>query len=200
MTALEKVPSIYIRWSLHKVSSDGNTTDYQESYCERVFAYELYHQIRLIMEPELGKIIDRYNHLLLNGEQVKSDCFFKHLFEGLSKLCEKYKDDGNNRIIPDLVLHKDLGSIDEGNQLYLVEIKMGQNQNALDDLVKLTFLKESNLGFHFYIFIYVGKTLDTLKEEIMKTNKKRLAKEIVCMCIADNQATCTTLGELLSSF
>jgi hypothetical protein len=201
MNALENVRNEYRRWTLYKVPSVNiESEDYQDSYCERVFAYELYHQIRLVIEPEPGKILERYQNVLLNGEQVKSDSFFKKLFEGLSKLDKRFKEEGNNRIIPDLVLHKDIGSIDKDSQIYLAEIKMGGNDKALDDLEKLTLLKRSNLSFHFYVFIYVDMSVENLLTKLMDHKKVEYAKDIVCICIKDGEAKCTTLGELLAKY
>lgn len=195
-SALEEVSPEYKKWILYNTDASGEVKETQESYCERVFAYELYHQLRLIMEPCRGHVEERYRELILNGEQVKLDNFYKHLFEGLSKLSEKFKKEGENKIIPDLVLHKNIGTIDKDGQIYLVEIKMGENTNALDDLDKLTLLNKSELNFHFYIFVYVDKSIDELKEKILHKGIDVFSKNIVCICLESNNAICTTLGEL----
>ena len=195
-SALEEVSPEYKKWILYNTDASGEVKETQESYCERVFAYELYHQLRLIMEPCRGHVEERYRELILNGEQVKLDNFYKHLFEGLSKLSEKFKKEGENKIIPDLVLHKNIGTIDKDGQIYLVEIKMGENTNALDDLEKLTLLTKSELYFHFYIFVYVDKSIDELKEMILHKGVDVFSKNIVCICLESNNAICTTLGEL----
>ena len=195
-SALEEVSPEYKKWILYNTDASGEVKETQESYCERVFAYELYHQLRLIMEPCRGHVEERYRELILNGEQVKLDNFYKHLFEGLSKLSEKFKKEGENKIIPDLVLHKNIGTIDKDGQIYLVEIKMGENTNELDDLEKLTLLTKSELYFHFYIFVYVDKSIDELKEMILHKGVDVFSKNIVCICLESNNAICTTLGEL----
>ena len=195
-SALEEVSPEYKKWILYNTDASGEVKETQESYCERVFAYELYHQLRLIMEPCRGHVEERYRELILNGEQVKLDNLYKHLFEGLSKLSEKFKKEGENKIIPDLVLHKNIGTIDKDGQIYLVEIKMGENTNALDDLEKLTLLTKSELYFHFYIFVYVDKSIDELKEMILHKGVDVFSKNIVCICLESNNAICTTLGEL----
>lgn len=194
--ALEEVSPEYKKWILYNTDASGEVKETQESYCERVFAYELYHQLRLIMEPCRSHVEERYRELILNGEQVKLDNFYTHLFEGLSKLSEKFKKEGENKIIPDLVLHKNIGTIDKDGQIYLVEIKMGENTNALDDLEKLTLLTKSELNFHFYIFVYVDKSIDELKEMILHKGVDVFSKNIVCICLEGNNAICTTLGEL----
>ena len=195
-SALEEVSPEYKKWILYNTDASGEVKETQESYCERVFAYELYHQLRLIMEPCRGHVEERYRELILNGEQVKLDNFYKHLFEGLSKLSEKFKKEGENKIIPDLVLHKNIGTIDKDGQIYLVEIKMGENTNALDDLEKLTLLTKSELYFHFYIFVYVDKSIDELKEMILHKGVDVFSKNIVCICLESNNSICITLGEL----
>ena len=195
-SALEEVSPEYKKWILYNTDASGEVKETQESYCERVFAYELYHQLRLIMEPCRGHVEERYRELILNGEQVKLDNFYKHLFEGLSKLSEKFKKEGENKIIPDIVLHENIGTIDKDGQIYLVEIKMGENTNALDDLEKLTLLTKSELYFHFYIFVYVDKSIDELKEMILHKGVDVFSKNIVCICLESNNAICTTLGEL----
>ena len=94
------------------------------------------------------------------------------------------------------MLHKNIGTIDKDGQIYLVEIKMGENTNALDDLEKLTLLTKSELNFHFYIFVYVDKSIDELKEMILHKGVDVFSKNIVCICLEGNNAICTTLGEL----
>ena len=94
------------------------------------------------------------------------------------------------------MLHKNIGTIDKDGQIYLVEIKMGENTNALDDLEKLTLLTKSELYFHFYIFVYVDKSIDELKEMILHKGVDVFSKNIVCICLESNNAICTTLGEL----
>ena len=196
-SALEKVTPQYRKWVLYDTEPSSDTIETRESYCERVFAYELYHQLRLIMEPCPGYVLERYKNLLLNGEQVKNDNFYKNLFGKLSEITDKFKKGGNNKIVPDLVLHNKIGTIEENGQIYLVEIKMGENNNALDDLEKLTLLGKSELNSHFYIFVYVDKTINDLKKKILHKGFEAFSPDIVCICLEDNNATCTTLGDLI---
>ena len=194
--ALEKVDSQYFRWYLHKASSEVDYADeILRQNCERVFAYELYHQIRKIMEEKPTP--KRYENIFLNGEAIKDDKFFTDLYEGLSKTCKDFNDDKNNKRIPDLVLHKDLGGIEKEGQIYLAEIKMQENNDALKDLFKLTCFERSNLNFDFYIFIYVGKDSNEFKDDLKKIDTSILSKDLVCICTKHQQSTCNTLGELL---
>lgn len=180
--AIQKVDTDYYYWKLY---NEGET---KEAYCERVFAYELYHQLRCIMSPcNTAENIGRYQGLTLNGETIKDNSFFNNLFSNLYQ----------QRFIPDLVLHKDLGKTDEEGQIYLAEIKMSENKEALDDLLKLTNLSKSNLKFSCYIFIYAGLNIEEFKEKLSKVKTNNLAKDIVCICVKQKEACALTLGEIL---
>ncbi len=193
---LKNVKSIYFNWYMHKPATDRTISEeIEKKHEEKVFAYELYHQIRKIMEE--NPVPDRYKNVYLNGEAIKDDKFFTDLYEGLSIFYKSFKDDKNNKRIPDLVLHKDQGSINKEGQIYLAEIKMGDNKKALDDLEKLTALKNGKLAFEFYIFIYVGKDVNEFKEELKQIDTSNYSKDIVCICTKYQQSTCNTLGELL---
>ena len=106
-SALEEVSPEYKKWILYNTDASGEVKETQESYCERVFAYELYHQIRRIMDVK--PTLPRYKDVYLNGETVKDNKFFKDIYEGLAKLSPKFSEDKDNKRIPDLVLHKNLG-------------------------------------------------------------------------------------------
>ena len=198
MCAIEKVESIYYKWYLHKISTNvKQSEEIRICHCESVFAYELYHQIRKIMESDPP--LQRYEGVYLNGEAIKDDRFFTDLYEGLSKISTEFSDSENNKRVPDLVLHKDLGSTEKEGQIYLAEIKLGENKDALKDLTKLTLLQKSKLNFDFYIFIYVGKTIEELKSEIDNIDTSLLSKDIVCICTKFQEAKCMTLGEIIES-
>ena len=195
--AINKVDRKYYNWYNHKlVNSEYPSEQFQKAYCERVFAYELYHQIRRIMD--VSPALPRYKDVYLNGETVKDNKFFKDIYEGLAKLSPKFSEDKDNKRIPDLVLHKDLGSTEKEGQIYLAEIKMADNKDALDDLEKLSLLIESKLNFSFYIFIYAGKDIDEFKADLLKINVSSLSKKIVCICSKYGESKCMTLGEILA--
>ena len=86
-------------------------------------------------------------------EAIKDDKFFTNLYEGLSKVYKDINRDKSNKRVPDLVLHKDQGSNKAEGRICLAEIKMGDNDKAVDDLLKLSMLKDSKLHFDFYIFL-----------------------------------------------
>ena len=125
------------------------TTRKQETkYPERVFAYELYHQFRKIME----KKPEKYQGIFLNGEQQKS----KQVVEDLEKCA------------PDLVLHDCIYEVRPDGQFWLCEIKMKDNPKAMSDLEK--FYKMEVLGFQCYIFLYAGVTFEEMAKEIREIN------------------------------
>ena len=185
--ALKNVDSIYYRWTNHKVGeTEFPSEEIEKAYCERVFAYELYHQIRKIMDA--NPALERYQ-----GDNK----FYTDLFDGLSEYDSSFKEGEDNKRIPDLVLHRDLGSIEKEGQIYLAEIKMAENKNALDDLKKLTVLQKSKLNFTFYIFIYAGKNKDELYEELSKIDTSIVSKDIVCICSKFGESECMTFGEII---
>jgi hypothetical protein len=194
--ALKNVDSIYYRWTNHKVGeTEFPSEEVEKAYCERVFAYELYHQIRKIMDA--NPALERYQGVYLNGETIKNNKFYTDLFDGLSEYDSSFKEGEDNKRIPDLVLHRDLGSIEKEGQIYLAEIKMAENKNALDDLKKLTVLQKSKLNFTFYIFIYAGKNKDELYEELSKIDTSIVSKDIVCICSKFGESECMTFGEII---
>lgn len=135
--ALLNVDEIYYTYTTQKMVT---------KYPERVFAYELYHQYRKIMEEKP----DEYNHVYLNGEQQKS----KQVVENLE------------RCAPDLVLHNCIFEVRRNGQFWLCEIKMKGNPEAMSDLEK--FYKMESLGFKCYIFLYAGVTYKEMVEDIRK--------------------------------
>lgn len=189
--AMKNISSDYFSWKL-KNSIDCE----KEVYCERVYAYELYHQLRTIMECPVcnGK---RYKGLTLNGEAIKSNTFFKDVFDGLSEV----NNGDENKFIPDLILHKDLGSFENEGQIYLVEIKMNGNRDYFNDLIKLTNLKKTKLNFDFYIFIYVNINMNEFISRV-KTQKKEVIQkindDIVCFCTEFGDYECKSFGMIKS--
>ena len=115
-------------------------------YPERVFAYELYHQLRKIMEQKS----DMYDGIYLNGEQTKS----KEVIEGLDTLA------------PDLILHKCIYDRQPEHQFWLCEIKMKRNSDSMSDLSK--FNKYEPLEFPCYIFLYAGVSCSEMVSKIQQ--------------------------------
>ena len=190
MYALEHVDEKYVKWHMGQRKEGGITENLgedegnmlqspKESYCERVFAYELYHQFRKLMCDN-----KRYNSLLFNGEQRKDETFYDDLFKEL---------EGYDYVIPDLILHEALGNKDiHDGQILYIEIKTVNNENVFSDLKKLSELTKSPLNFYYYIFIYVDGTIKDLKDKVKGVKKKRAYNElddnILCICVKNNKA------------
>ena len=158
--ALKHVNQKYIRWTVGKAAQENDpSSDTAKNYCERVFAYELYHQFRKLMCDN-----KRYDDLLLNGEQQKDNTHFKNLLNVINK----------EKIIPDLVLHENIGTHEDGGQILYVEIKTVNNDDVYSDLKKLSALTKTTLNFIFYIFVYVDGTLKDLKKKMEGSRKNTL--------------------------
>lgn len=143
MEAIRRVEQAYVYYPY-------GMNDEQRKYSERIFAYELYHQFRSIMDDK-----DReadYKGVLLNGEQLKG-----------SWLCERLA-----QCAPDQVLHKAINKVSEQTQLLLCEIKMRDNTKALDDLVKIKE-KLARLKFQTNVFLYVGVTYEEFKAQLQES-------------------------------
>ena len=178
MCALEHVNQKYIRWTVGRASQeDDPLSNTANNYCERVFAYELYHQFRKLMCDN-----EKYDHLFFNGEQQKDNSHFKHLLDVINK----------EKIIPDLVLHENIGTYENGGQVLYVEIKTVHNNNVYYDLKKLSDLTKSSLDFIFYIFVYVDGTIAELQDKVKGPRKKKnydeLDDDVLCICIKNNKA------------
>ena len=141
IAALQEVDELYYTYT---------TASGEKKYPERVFAYELYHQFRKIMESKGSE----FSGVYLNGEQTKNKKVVPIL----------------EQCAPDLILHKCVYEVQPNNQLWLCEIKMKGNQNATSDLDK--FNKMAPLQFPCYVFLYAGVTYEEMRDEIK--NLKRL--------------------------
>lgn len=174
--ALRNVDEVYYTYTTQKKVT---------KYPERVFAYELYHQFRKIMEDKPNE----YDNVYLNGEQQKS----KQVIKDLEKCA------------PDLVLHKRIYETNPEDQLWLCEIKMKGNTKAMNDLNK--FYKMQALNFNSYIFIYGGVSFEEMIEEIGKI-KIRTDTDVYLktICISSynwnkiKQIHCHSLKEIVEVF
>ena len=111
LKALFRVDQRYIMW-VH----EGKVY----KHVERVFAYELYHQFRKIMEIEENKL--RYEEVFLNGETFKEGSLHGKLSKCFSSC------------YPDLVLHKDLMDNNTEGQYLLCEMKTSENPYIINEL------------------------------------------------------------------
>lgn len=180
LSALSKVETDYILYAI----PENSETKESFKYPERVFAYEFYHQYRLIMDEKKEK----YRGLYLNGEQPKSS----KIWEGLAN------------ITPDLVLHGKIGEKDDTgeSQKWLCEIKMKSNPAIIQDLKKIKS-NESVLKFQDNFFLYVGATLQNLKDVLDKSDMKQMNVDTICVCLYHDddgiQIACRRLLDIINS-
>lgn len=139
LNAIESVGKLYY----HFKHGDG-----EEKYPERIFAYEVYHQFRKIMEQPHSS----YEGIYLNGEQLKLPEYAE-----IARKCT-----------PDLILHRNLISTENEDQLFICEIKMNGNNEAMSDLEK--FNEMAGLNFQHYIFLYGGVLFKDMYDQIRETD------------------------------
>ncbi|QOW10116.1 hypothetical protein Q73A0000_06960 [Kaistella flava (ex Peng et al. 2021)] len=145
LLALLKVPNEYVIWPYG--------IDKQMS--ERVFAYELYHQWRLIANQF------NYENLLINGEIRKDGSVLRNNF--------------NDIVYPDLILHEQQNNLNQ--QKIACEIKTVKSINSSNgkfnvkkDLKKLgKYITE--LQFETGIFIQIGNHFNEFSETIRYLKK-----------------------------
>lgn len=178
VNALKEVNKKYICYAIDEEHPE------KYKYPERIFAYEFYHQYRKIMEGNPS----RYEGVYLNGEQYKGNK--EHpIAEELSKAA------------PDLVLHGNLSAVNENTQYWLCEIKMHDNEDALDDLCKLKRISQGRLKFRELIFLYVGVQYESKKDAIInyKSNHDCFGKTICVFYYRDDETyhiVCKRLNEI----
>lgn len=95
---------------------------------------------------------------------------------------------------PDIVLH------DNKSLWFLAEIKMRNNPDALNDLVKLTGYNQNfNKGMGLLCFIIVNISMyefaSMLRER--ELNFAEIERGILCYCLHDGQVECRELGIIL---
>lgn len=101
----------------------------------------------------------------------------------------------DSELRPDLVF-----TTTDGCPLFLAEIKMSQNPDAMDDLLKLTgYNKIVNAAFYNLYFIYVNMTLEGLKAKILEAgmNKEAVDGHIVCFCLNNGNVESAELNTLI---
>lgn len=189
--ALEHVDQKYINWIVGKSNSDKTNNaninheklNKEKSYCERVFAYELYHQYRKIMADNKD-----YSDLTFVGEQQKDNTHFHDILNTIQQ----------NKITPDFILHQYMGTPNDGGQIMYIEIKTVKNGDYYSDLKKLSDLSHSQLHFFYYVFIYVDVSWDDFIEQMRKDQKeiKQLDDLILCICLKDYKTKCKCLGKI----
>lgn len=173
--AVAKVKYHYIDYDTRR--SDASSSIRIKKRAERVFAYELYHQIR--------KQIDNKDGYYLNAEVYKNNKVFKSI-------------DNVKSCYPDLILHGEPGEINEDTQYFLCEIKMHGNAELTQDLGKLSKLISSKLGFKYYIFLCIGLTSNELQYKIIGQKDRQVYNgDILCICRKEENIEVFRLKEIM---
>lgn len=123
---------------------------------ERVFAAELYHQLRKLQEDTTNAEPNaQIAHLSFHAEPTKRGDLGYQI-----TVCsnERARSFNPAKVSPDLVLHKSQINRERDNQLLACEIKMdGCGRNGFEkDLLKLLLYKSSRFRFQDAVFIYTG--------------------------------------------
>lgn len=194
-TALQNVKKEYYTFAYHN----------ERKLYERMFAYELYHQIRVIIDDKNKSGNKDYAGVYLNGEPDKSLNIYQDLSKAADTLnkeneCQKL----NNVFRPDLVLH--IPDKTKAQQ-YIAEIKMLANEDVVSDFIKLTdYIKRLKPKFKMHFLIYIVNSLDNKElEEKLKTkiekeeiNPEDLSRDIICIeASGENDIRTRTLGDIL---
>jgi hypothetical protein len=185
--AITKVESRYCTWEY--------TSKKYLQKIERVFAYELYHQYRIIIE----KNKNRYANLRLDGEIQKQ-------FSNNINSCGTNYNFEQARFAPDMVVH--LGQIDRNsqNQKLIVEIKIRtiEKKELAKTILKFNhYIRE--LNFQYAVFLSVNTTLISVAKklkEIFDTNKAGECsanfKRIIIVCYKDQKIDAKSLYQILN--
>ena len=157
--AIQKVDDKYRQWEYH----NGNSQK-----IERVFAYELYHQLRLMTHSN-----SKYKDLRIDGE-ISKEVYQEMETCGLPdlKILKHY------RFSPDMVIHHAQTDRKEENQIAIIEIK---TKNIHPDELKKTILKLNYyirvLNFQYAIFISVNTEFDKVSKQLRCCFDNPLSKE-----------------------
>lgn len=161
-------------------------------YNERDWCYELYHQLRSLLDSEGSTQAELSEGVRLSGESGKSSTY-----DGITAGCRWSK---NERCrIPDILLHDPLN---RGSQVFAIEVKRAglssvSMDNMADDLVALVEYTEG-LSFACGFFIGLGIKYDQLKEAVLKFQRimdaqkdsrdsERMRDKIYVCLVNDNQ-------------
>lgn len=181
LLAFYQVPQELYSWDAAKTAFEMDIAGHklnmvQQTYkqqIERVFAYELYHQLRKIMEFKP----DRYKNMHLHGEIFKENLRTLPNFElknfGFSSFDENVKG-----FVPDLTLHGANDNIEDDSQALVIEIKTDVKPNATKDIVKLLNLV-SNYDFSYGVFISINCNTEVLIKHIKNEYMGDISKESI---------------------
>lgn len=160
-----------IKKALKAVSPSYVIPNNSGGYNERIFAYEFYHQYRLIMTKDDDKK-KYYLGKYLSGEQ--------------SKIYELNEQD--KRTAPDIVLSANVEEVEADKQFWVAEIKMLGNKELLNDIPKLDNLMRQ-LSFSIKVFICVGLNKADLQTLLGKAKKTDTTLEVFCCTVIEDTQT-----------
>ena len=158
LRAALKVAQANSRYVKYDVMDVYGNTKIEDVRYERIFAYELYHQFRKIMEDPSTEYSNE--NVVLSGEIHKGDKIYDM-----------------DQCSPDLVLHDPQGMFVK-TQYFLCEMKLKTNPKLLDDLQKIKKMDLQGLNFQRYIFLLIGADRAFLKEEIRKALIKGIKEQL----------------------
>lgn len=159
--------------------------DYLYGYGERVFCYELYHQVRLLMKKVDESEPEMFRDVLFQGELKKDD---------IDKIIESYDNVKSlkHRYIPDFILHS------PGNfecQDIVIEVKSNPEltfSHIKDDLLKIhEFI--SSYTYKRGVFLTINNEPDKMHKMLTKSDNVEWIKQclpkrenILFMCKQQN--------------
>lgn len=145
------------------------TREGRKQYNERVFCYELYHQLRILMPKYLTQINKR-----LDGEIPKVLRYGSPPYFGIEyAITDKERD---FKAIPDMVIHENQKN--RKGQYLILEVKNSPNKvNVKWDLIKILSYIEQ-LKYEIGIYLQVNHLFNELKEQIKESfDQKQLQEE-----------------------
>ena len=173
--------------------------NYLDRYGERVFCYELYHQVRSLMENHSIEFPETFQHVKLQSE-LKKDYINEIVqnFYGVAALDREY--------IPDFLLHTP-GNFQ--NQHLIIEVKSNPNisfAGMIDDLLKIQqFI--SRYQYQRGIFLTVNTNPNRIRNILNQENNRLWLRQnindpnrihILCKKKNDVDLYETTISEILN--
>ena len=147
-SSITKVDKKYCQWEYQDGSSQK---------IERVFAYELYHQLRKLTNSN-----PKYKELRIDGE-ISKEVYQEIETCGLLNLHSSKR----RHFSPDMVIHYGQTNRKEESQIAIIEIKTREisNSNLIDTILKLNHYIRV-LNFQYAIFISVNTEINKVSKQL----------------------------------
>jgi hypothetical protein len=152
-----------------RVTDSESDTDTHEIARERVFCYELYHQLRLLLGESNRDV---------NGEIDKS---------GHRIIRENFN--------PDIVIHKQ-GSMDHNELVLEAKIKWRPDEVKKDfrTLYKMTECYRYKIG----VFLYIGESMPEIVTKLQSIKRCiKCNDKIFFICVTGSDTSCKPLNEII---